>query len=889
MFTHHLYQTGKVSLLLLLFMVTQAHAQVIGRQAIALNTNWSFNKVDEKVPTLVNIPHTWNAVDVMDDTPGYYRGIGIYSKKLALKPQWKGKTIYLHFEGANQETSVYLNGKLMGSHIGGYNGFNIPLTNLKFNGADEIVVKVDNSYNENIAPLSADFTFFGGIYRNVWLVVVENTHFDDEKYAAEGVFVHAQNVSNQSAEVAINGHLKTQSIGKKLLVTAILTDANGKLVKEINYPIVAKNEQIDFVLPTITVNHPQLWSPEKPYLYQLTTKLLADETKTVLDEVKTKVGLRYFSFDAEKGFSLNGKPYKLIGASRHQDYAGMGNAVPTNLQARDVAMLKEMGGNFLRVAHYPQSQAILKACDELGILASVEIPVVNEITETEAFYRNCEQMQVEMIKQNYNHPSVIIWAYMNEVLLRMKFNQNPDRKATYIANIAGLAKRLDELTRATDPTRYTMIANHGDITGYIKAGLTQIPMLVGWNLYQGWYSGKYEDFGPALDRIHSLMPDKPLLITEYGADVDPRIHASNPVRFDKSLGYGLLYHQAYLKEILSRPFIAGAAAWNLSDFNSETREETMPHINNKGLLTISRKPKNTYYLYKAYFSKLPFVKIGDGELQLNGGIADDKNGSQTQIVQVFSNADSVTLIANGSNLGKKAVVSHVAQWEVPFVNGKNELKTFAMVKGQKIADQTSINFQLIPRYFTLTNFMPLYILMGSQRQFIDAQNQQVWLPSMAYQKGSWGHIDGEVFKVKTGIRQSYGTDKNIKGTPNDPIYQTQLEGISAYQLDVPKGKYLVTLHFAELTGNGLATNLPYNLDSLVSTQKEVPPQRIFDVYLNNQPIIKGLNIAAKYGVATAVKKQFNCVVTDEKGINLQFKSIAGKPVLNALSVQKLED
>jgi len=888
MFLPHPFQSSAKILLLLLFIVGNSNAQV-GRKTIDLTSGWSFKKANASTSIIVNIPHTWNNTDVLDDVPGYYRGVGIYTKKLPLKPQWKGKTVYLHFEGANQETSVYLNGQQMGSHIGGYNGFNIALRNLKFNGTDEVVVKVDNSYNENIAPLSADFTFFGGIYRKLWLMVVENAHFDDEKYASSGVFVKAQNVTDQAAQVVINGHLKNKLAGKKLSILARLTDANGKLVKAVNYPISTTNADVDFTLPTITVNKPALWSPEKPYLYQVTTQLIEVGSKTVLDEVHTKIGLRYFSFDAAKGFFLNGKSYKLIGASRHQDYAGMGNAVPTDLQVKDVVLLKEMGGNFLRVAHYPQSQAVLNACDELGILASVEIPVVNEITETETFYRNCEHMQVEMIKQNYNHPSIIIWAYMNEVLLKMKFNQNPDRKATYLKNIANLAQRLDDLTRATDPSRYTMIANHGDITGYNNAGLTKIPMLVGWNLYQGWYSGKYEDFGPALDRIHGLMPDKPLLITEYGADVDPRIHAFNPIRFDKSLEYGLLYHQTYVKEILSRPFIAGAAAWNLSDFNSETREETMPHTNNKGLLSIDRKPKNTYYLYKAYFSKQPFVKIGDGNWQLRGAIADENNSFQKQMVQVFSNADSVSLSVNNQKIGTKPVINHIAQWEVPFTDGKNDVKATALMNGVQINDQSLINFQLLPSYFTEANFNHINVLMGSQRQFIDEANQQVWLPSLPYKNGSWGYIDGEVFKVKSGIRQSYGTDKNIKNTVNDPIYQTQLEGISAYQLTVPKGKYEVTLHFAELVGNGLANQLPYNLDSLVAENKEIPPQRIFDVYLNDKLVIKGLNIAAKYGVATAVKQQFNCVVTDDKGIRLRFESIAGKPILNALRLKKLTD
>jgi beta-galactosidase len=651
------------------------------RKTVELNQNWSFQKGNHNIPVnfnaakTVSLPHTWNAVDVMDDVPGYYRGIGWYQKKLPLKTEWKNKTLYLYFEGANQETTVYLNGKKLAHHIGGYTAFSVPLTNLRFNGTDEIAVKVDNSFNENIAPLTADFTFFGGLYRSVSLLVMSSTHFVDDKYASSGVFVHASNVTENGADVIVNGNLINKSATSTgLKVVSTLIDGNGKKIGEAKMNVSAgKDRTVSFRLPLIKVDRPMLWSPEKPYLYQTTTQLIEIKGGKVIDEMITNIGLRYFSFDPEKGFFLNGKAYKLIGTSRHQDYGGMGNAVSKVLQVKDVELLKDMGGNFLRVAHYPQDQAVLDACDRLGILASVEIPIVNEITETDTFYTNSENMQLEMIKQNYNHPSIIIWAYMNEVLLRMKFNNDPARKQQYLANIERLAQRLENLTRATDPTRYTMMSNHGDVNGYIKAGLVKIPMLVGWNLYQGWYGGKSEDFGPGLDKIHQLMPDKPILVTEFGADADPRIHSFTPVRFDKSLEYAMLYHQIYIKEILKRQFVAGAAVWNLADFNSETRDETMPHVNNKGLLTLDRKPKNTYYLYKANFLQKPFLKIGDGNWDLRGGIASSAENYLTQNLQVLSNTDSVELFLNGKSLGKQLVIERITNWNVPFTNGVNDL------------------------------------------------------------------------------------------------------------------------------------------------------------------------------------------------------------------------
>lgn len=860
---------------------SQQKINVTPRTVININQNWSFAK-DPKAQgyaslkyTSVNIPHTWNAFDVLDDVPGYYRGIGYYKKKLKLQPTWKTKKIYLDFGGANQETEIYLNGKKIGNHIGGYTGFTIALKDLKFNDNDEIIIKVDNSHNESIAPLSGDFTFFGGLYRNVSLVIVNDTHFAEEQYGTNGIYIHAENVNEQNAAIQVKGNIVDYTMRRQLKIVTTITDATARKVGESS--TIATHT---FQLPKIEIKNPILWSPERPYLYQAITKLIDPATNKVLDQIKTNVGLRYFSFDAERGFSLNGKPTKLIGASRHQDFAKMGNAVPTALQVKDVEMLKEMGGNFLRVAHYPQDQAILDACDRLGILASVEIPVVNEITESEAFYNNCKAMQVEMIKQGYNHPSIIMWAYMNEVLLKMRYGNDPERKKKYLKNIENLAQQLENLTRKLDPSRYTLMSNHGDVNGYTNAGLTKIPMVVGWNLYQGWYGGKSEDFGPNLDKIHAGMPEKPLMVTEYGADVDPRIHAELPVRFDKSLEYGMDYHQIYIKAIMQRPFIAGAAAWNLSDFSSETRSETMPGINNKGLLTLDRKPKNTYFLYKANFSPKPYIKIGDGSWTLRS------DAKTTQNLTVISNLDSAILMVNGKTYERKAFIEAVASWDVDLKVGKNMIIAKGYKNEKLYTDQSTIDFVLQPQAF-LNGSHSFNILMGSQRQFIDNQ-QQIWLPSRAYEPNSWGHLGGEAFKIKNSGRMAYGSDKNIIGTQNDPIYQTQQVGIEGYQFSVPKGKYEITLHFAELMGNGIQTNLPYNLDSLIAGGKEVPPQRIFDVYLNGRLVIKALNLAAKYGVAQKVERKFEYMVTDDKGIQLSFKTIEGKPVLNAIQVRKVK-
>ncbi len=851
--------------------------QSTGRIIISLDKGWDFNKQDS-APVKVDLPHSWNTQDVLDDTPGYYRDIAWYIRKLDVKPEWKGKAIWLAFEGANQETEVFVNGKKAGEHIGGYTGFNIEIGNLLQydKGANEIKVKLNNRFNADIPPLTADFTFFGGLYRSVNLVVTGPVHFEDKLYSGPGVYISTPQVSAALAKIEIKGSLNTGSTKGQLSVITEVYDASGKQVKKLSSSVQATGQDKLSFRHSAELAQPHLWSPEDPYLYRLVTYV--QEGKKILDRVTHRYGFRWFSFDANKGFFLNGNPYKLIGASRHQDYAGMANALPDSLHLRDVRLLKEMGGNFLRVAHYPQDPAVMQACDSLGLLTSVEIPIVNTITESEAFAANSKQMLLEMIRQNYNHASVIIWCYMNEVLLRPKYGDDKERQQVYFKKIQDLAQSLEDITRREDPLRYTMMANHGDFNGYTRTGLTGIPQLVGWNLYQGWYGANIKGFADFLDQHHKTLPDKPLLVTEYGADFDPRIRSANPERFDKSGEYAIFYHQVYLQEMLKRPFVSAAMVWNLADFNSETREESMPHINNKGLLSIDRKAKDTYYLYQAYLLKRPYIRIGSRNWTRRAG-----NENNIYKLQVYSNQPAAELFLNGKSLGQKEVINHSAEWEVAFVNGANQLRAV----GKGATDEAEINYSLIPSALSKNvPFNTLNILLGARRGYIDNRTGVYWLPDQAYVSGAWGHVGGEPFKLKNTSRQSYGTDKNILGTEHDPVYQTQQTGISQYKLDVPDGEYELTLHFAELTGGTEKETLAYNLDN--SNTNVQAQERVFDVQANGTAIITGLNIAREYGYTTAGSKTFKIKAENGKGIQLDFKKVTGQPVLNALQVKKTE-
>jgi beta-galactosidase len=672
-------------------------------------------------------------------------------------------------------------------------------------------------------------------------------------------------------------------IKKDVNIRSVIKTKTGKTVAtSLTKTTIEPGVEKTILQAPIKIGQPILWSPESPYLYTVTTDII-DEAGKIIDRINTPLGLRWFQFDGEKGFSLNGKPYKLVGTSRHQDHKGMGNAVPDKLAIKDIELLKKMGGNFLRVAHYPQDPAVLKACDSIGLLASVEIPIVNEITETDSFYLNCRNMQVEMIRQNYNHPSVIIWCYMNEVLLRPHYNDDKTKQKKYFEAITSLARSLDSITRKEDPFRYTMIAHHGDYNKYNNAGLNDISMIVGWNLYSGWYGAKLSDFPAFLDSFHKRHPQMPMVVSEYGADADPRINSLDPARFDKSVEYTTSFHQYYLKEMLSRPFVSGAMIWNLADFNSETRNESMPHINNKGLLDWDRTPKDPYYYYKAILSKKPFVKIlGQHKM---AGVAHSKGAYCMRVIQVASNLNELTLRINGKSMGKQTIRNGLCEWQVPLMNGVNniEVKT---TDGKVVSDKLAIEFDLLPNKFadTSVRFHQLNILLGSKRSFID-EKKQVWIPDQKYEQGSWGYIDGRNFKAPGNSRLPYGTDKNISGSADDPIYQTQQIGLSKYKLDVPAGEYEVTFHFAELLG-GQVKGSAYNLAD--PDRIEPNGKRIFAIYINNKLVLDKFNIADDYGTATAVSKKIKITVADNKGMEIVFNAIEGEPVLNALQIQKIE-
>lgn len=881
---------------ILLFIVGWAQAQQ--RVVYTINDGWKFTKgspfeaqltgCDDSSWETVNIPHTWNDKDADDETPGFYRGPVWYRKQLFIDKSQEGRQAVIYFEGANQEVRFYLNGQFVGEHKGGYTRFCFDITShLRYGQENLFAIYVNNVYNPNIPPLSADFTFFGGIYRDVYLQFMNPVHIATNDYASSGVYIRTPEVNNSAASVEITTLLTNDMPqATEIRVENIICDADGKEVKKTQAEVkLAAGETKTDISKKIKIDSPRLWDIDDPYRYMVYTRILDKRKGTLLDEVVNPLGLRWFKFDSEKGFFLNGKGRKLIGTARHQDYFQKGNALRDELHVQDVLLLKEMGGNYLRVSHYPQDPVIMEMCDKLGIVTSVEIPVVNAVTETEEFLHNSVEMAKEMVRQDFNRPSVMIWGYMNEIFLRRPYTEGKQLE-DYYRFTEKVARALEATIREEDPSRYTMMAYHNMPQYYEDAHLTEIPMIQGWNLYQGWYEPDINEFQRLLDRAHKVYKGKVLMVTEYGPGVDPRVHSYQPERFDFSQEYGLVYHKHYLNEMMKRPFVAGSSLWNLNDFYSESRVDAVPHVNNKGVVGLNREKKDVYWFYKTALSRRPILVIGNREWKSRGGVVNTAQKECIQSVPVFSNAEEVELFVNNKSLGKKKIEDNYALFDVPFVGGENLLEAVAVTGGNKLRDMLRIQFQLVGSQLKdeAVPFTELNVMLGSPRYFEDRAANVAWIPEQEYKPGSWGFIGGTSYRRQTGFGTMLGSDIDIHGTDMNPIFQTQRVGIKSFKADVPNGEYSVYLHWAELESDKEREALVYNLGA--DSEQTFAGNRSFGISINGTTVSDDFNVARDYGYARAVIKKFVVTVKDGKGLSVDFHKKEGEPILNAIRIYR---
>lgn len=839
-----------------------------------IGDGWTFRKEGSPVTEVVSIPHTWNAQDAVDDVPGYYRGTGWYERTIPINDDLSGRKVFVRFEGANQEVDLFVNGTHAGNHKGGYTAFIFDITGYVHPGANDFKIKVDNSHNEGIPPMGADFTFFGGIYRNVSLMFVPESHIRVDHYASSGVYITTPEVSSNQASVQIETHLSLSPGEKKLYLEHIVFDPEGNQVASVKKPAI--KEENKAVIP---VPNPLLWDVDTPRLYSVITRLL-DKKGNVIDSRRTAFGIRTFRFEPDKGFFLNGRPLKLIGTNRHQDYRGKGNALPDEMHLRDIRLLKEMGGNFLRISHYPQDELISDECDRLGILTCVEIPVVNRIGLADDFTQNCVNMAREMVYQNQNHPSMVAWAYMNEVQLdNSPWEKGKLTKEEYYRKVRDCARAIDGALREADPSRPTMIPCDGDRKKYKESGVGEIPDILGFNLYHGWYYSSFDKLGQALDKIHATFPDKALLVSEYGADADARLHSFEPECQDYTCDYALLFHKNYIPVILQKEYLSGGTVWNLNDFHSEARGFAVPHFNCKGITTSDRTPKDSYWLYRALFGANPFIRIGGSDWKIRGG--QEADGKCSQPVEVFASAPKIELFLNGESLGTKPVKEGSAIFDVPFKGGENVLEARG---SDGASDLLRVDFRLAPE--DLSQFKEISVLMGTRRYFEDRTGAQIWIPEQEYRPGSWGYVGGErMYQPKSGgPRPAFEAD--IAGTDLDPLFQTQRAGLEAFKADVPDGRYFVYLYWAELAGPSGEKSMLYDIGNKALASKE--KGRVFSVSINGAIVLRDLNLAEEYGFNTAVIQRFLVEVDSAKGLNIGFIKEEGLPVLNAIRIIKVQ-
>ena len=581
-----------------------------------INDKWRFikenagiNEVFRKTGEEVTIPHTWNAIDGQDGGNDYYRGTCWYVKSLPMPEMDTGDVAYLEFRGVNSSADVYVNGKHLAHHDGGYSTFRVNITDV-LQEDNQIAVSVDNAPNRKVYPQKADFTFYGGIYRDVYLIVAKDAHFDLDYYGSPGVQVTPE-IKGKDACVK----LKAYVTGTGDLVRFHINGTDSTTC-------VIQNGVAEGMIP---IENVRLWNGRKdPWLYQATAELIREEK--VIDAVSVKFGCRTFDFDQDKGFILNGNPYPLRGVSRHQDRRGVGNALTPEMHKEDMELIAELGANTIRLAHYQHDQYFYDLCDAYGMAVWAEIPYISEHMP-EAKENTLSQMR-ELVSQNYNHPSIICWGLSNEITC---MGESED--------IVEHHKVLNDLVHEMDQTRPSVTANVFMLG--IDSDMLCIPDILSYNLYYGWYLGTPEDNDIWFDEFRTKYPDKVIGLSEYGADATIQFQTGTPEKGDYTEEYQAVYHEHILEMLMERPYIWASHVWNMFDFGADGRDEGGENgVNHKGLVTFDRKiKKDAFYLYKAYLSEDPFIHLC--------GRRYEERVEETTCIKVYTNQNEVALYCDG--------------------------------------------------------------------------------------------------------------------------------------------------------------------------------------------------------------------------------------------------
>lgn len=713
-----------------LFALGAAHLPAAERTAVSLNAAWRFHfgetpgaeavAFDDSSWAPVNTPHTWNAADGQDGVKksaggvanimkggDYARGSGWYRRTLKADPAWAGRQVYLQFDASNRRADVFLNGRFVGAHLGGHARFRFNITNaLKRDGDNLLAVRVNNEDN-GIAPHSGDFTFFGGLYRDVSLLVTDAVQVETMDYGSPGVYLTQTRVTAERAEVTARIKLANHEVQPaEAAVRVAVVDAAGKVVLEASAPAtLAAGGRGEVTVPMV-LNSPHLWNGRAdPYLY--TARVEVSTNGALRDRVEQPLGLRFFRVDPAEGFFLNGKYLDLHGVSRHQDRIDKGWAISPDDEREDMALIAEMGATAVRVAHYQQSPLWYELADQRGMALWAEIPFVDEALPTEVFFNNTLSQMRELIRQNYNHPSIFFWGCGNE---------NADFGRPFIEGIAKYGpiserqiQALHALAKAEDPTRPTTYASfHSEKE--VKFALPGQPLVsyqgepqrwytdtTAFNKYYGWYYGEPEDNAEFFDSLHRRNPTQCIGVSEYGAGGSITQHEEptyggpgyrrTPMESARAIAfakrhpeeYQAYYHEGAWKVLAARPYIWAKFIWNMFDFASDGRDEgDGPGRNDKGLVTFDRKTrKDAFYFYKANWNLEPMVHITSRRFV--------ERTEATTAVKVYSNAPEVELFVNDRSLGKVRSADRVFRWpDVTLTAGENKIRAIA---GSTLSDE----------------------------------------------------------------------------------------------------------------------------------------------------------------------------------------------------------
>lgn len=631
------------------------------RKEVLFHEDYTFMK--EGVTEKVTLPHTWNAVDGQSASD-YYRGNCTYIKKFVKPELGKDEELFLEINGANSSSKVILNGKELACHDGGYSTYRVKLTEDLLD-ENELQIEVDNFANDHVYPQKADFTFYGGLYRDVKLITVQKTHFDLEYFGGKGFYVTPE-VLEDKAIVKFDAYIRGYA-------DAVVVSIEG--VGEVRLEIPQQDNQtlyeedamknVTHFSGSLMIEQPHLWDGLKdPYLYAATAKIFVQGE--VIDEVTSKFGCRTYCFDPKEGFFLNGRSYPLRGVSRHQDRLGVGNALTKEMHEEDMELILSVGANSIRLAHYQHDQYFYDLCDEKGIVAWAEIPYIT--VHMDGGRENTISQMKELILQNYNHASIICWAISNEITLQ---GVTEDLMENH--------KILNDMIHTMDKKRVSAMANLFLLE--TDSPLVELPDIRGYNLYYGWYVGDMEDNDTFFDQFHKEHPNTVIGLTEYGADSVISLQSPKPEKGDYTESYMAVYHEHMLQMISERHYLWGTYVWNMFEFAAAGRDEAGdPGKNHKGLITFDRKQKkDAYYIYKAWWSDEPFV-------HLCGSRYVDRLEPVTE-VKVYSNQKKIALYVDGALFGEEQG-EHIFKFQVP-ISGEHQIKAVC-VENEKLVDEMTI-------------------------------------------------------------------------------------------------------------------------------------------------------------------------------------------------------